>query len=461
MLAKNLTLPRPCRRRRHRARRAGADRADVARRLGAHPAGLLRRRRALRRRAPARGCGAGGLMQAILVVNAGSSSLKFQIFGIDGDRLERRVGARSTASACARGCRPTARTGRRWSTASYASADVPDLPAAIGGAAPLAARPSAASSCLPSATASCMAARTTTGRCVIDAAVLDAARPRYAAARAAAPAEQPRADPARNGDRPGRAAGRLLRHRLPPRPRRRTPTAMPCRARSTTRACAATASTASPTNISPSGCARWRPRSRGGRVIVAHLGSGASMCALRDGRSVESTMGFTALDGLPMGTRPGPARSRRRALPDRAARHERGRGGATCSTSSRASRGSPASRNDMRDLLASDDPGAAFAIDHFVHRCGLQAGHAGGGARRARRLRLHRRRRRERGRRSAPASPSGSPGSAPSSTRPPTPPARRASRRRASRVALLVVPTDEELMIARHTLALVGAPADA
>ena len=42
-----------------------------------------------------------------------------------------------------------------------------------------------------------------------------------------------------------------------------------------------------------------------GRVIVAHLGSGASMCALKGGRSVESTMGFTALDGLPMGTRPG------------------------------------------------------------------------------------------------------------------------------------------------------------
>ena len=44
-----------------------------------------------------------------------------------------------------------------------------------------------------------------------------------------------------------------------------------------------------------------------GRIIVAHLGSGASMCALLDGRSVESTMGFTALDGLPMGTRPGSA----------------------------------------------------------------------------------------------------------------------------------------------------------
>lgn len=42
-----------------------------------------------------------------------------------------------------------------------------------------------------------------------------------------------------------------------------------------------------------------------GRVIVAHLGNGASMCAMRDGASVASTMGFTALDGLPMGTRCG------------------------------------------------------------------------------------------------------------------------------------------------------------
>ena len=47
------------------------------------------------------------------------------------------------------------------------------------------------------------------------------------------------------------------------------------------------------------------PEIASGRVIVAHLGSGASMCALAGGRSIESTMGFTALDGLPMGTRPG------------------------------------------------------------------------------------------------------------------------------------------------------------
>ena len=47
------------------------------------------------------------------------------------------------------------------------------------------------------------------------------------------------------------------------------------------------------------------PDIAGGRVIVAHLGSGASMCALKGGQSVESTMGFSALDGLAMGTRPG------------------------------------------------------------------------------------------------------------------------------------------------------------
>ncbi len=43
----------------------------------------------------------------------------------------------------------------------------------------------------------------------------------------------------------------------------------------------------------------------GGRVIAAHLGNGASLCAMRDGRSVDTTMGFTALDGLMMGTRCG------------------------------------------------------------------------------------------------------------------------------------------------------------
>ena len=59
------------------------------------------------------------------------------------------------------------------------------------------------------------------------------------------------------------------------------------------------------TNTSPPCCPRLRRRLQSGRVIVAHLGSGASLCALKDGKSVDSTLGFTALDGLCMGTRPG------------------------------------------------------------------------------------------------------------------------------------------------------------
>ena len=42
-----------------------------------------------------------------------------------------------------------------------------------------------------------------------------------------------------------------------------------------------------------------------GRVVVAHLGSGASLCAIKNGKSIDTTMGFSALDGLPMGTRCG------------------------------------------------------------------------------------------------------------------------------------------------------------
>ena len=61
-----------------------------------------------------------------------------------------------------------------------------------------------------------------------------------------------------------------------------------------------------------------------GRVIVAHLGSGASLCALKNRKSVDSTLGFTALDGLCMGTRPGCRRSRRDplSLPDARALRE-------------------------------------------------------------------------------------------------------------------------------------------
>jgi acetate kinase len=115
------------------------------------------------------------------------------------------------------------------------------------------------------------------------------------------------------------------------------------------------------------------PRVAQGRVIVAHLGSGASMCALADGKSIESTMGFTALDGLPMGTRPGQIdpgvllylmtqKAMAPAAIERLLYHESGL------------KGLSGVSNDMRELEASNTPGAALAIDYFVHRIALNAG---------------------------------------------------------------------------------------
>lgn len=110
-----------------------------------------------------------------------------------------------------------------------------------------------------------------------------------------------------------------------------------------------------------------------GRVIVAHLGSGASMCALRGGRSVESTMGFTALDGLPMGTRPG------QIDPGVVLYLMLEKGMAPGNLQDFLYRecglkGLSGISNDMRELLESRDPRASFAIDYFVYRVGLSAG---------------------------------------------------------------------------------------
>lgn len=118
---------------------------------------------------------------------------------------------------------------------------------------------------------------------------------------------------------------------------------------------------------------RVAPEAAGGRVIVAHLGNGASMCALSAGRSVESTMGFTALDGLPMGTRPGQIDPgvvlylivAKGMTPDEVQRLLYRDAGL---------KGLSGASSDMRELLASRDPRAAFAIDYFVYRVGLSAG---------------------------------------------------------------------------------------
>jgi len=103
------------------------------------------------------------------------------------------------------------------------------------------------------------------------------------------------------------------------------------------------------------------------RVVVAHLGSGASMCAIKSGRSVDSTMGFTALDGLPMGTRPGQIDPGillylMNANGWDAVRLERFLY-LECGL-----KGLSGVSNDMRDLLASNAPLAKLAVDYFVYR---------------------------------------------------------------------------------------------
>lgn len=110
-----------------------------------------------------------------------------------------------------------------------------------------------------------------------------------------------------------------------------------------------------------------------GRVIVAHLGSGASMCALKGGRSAESTMGFTALDGLPMGTRPG-------QIDPGVVLYLLSEKGMSASSVQNflyrdcGLKGLSSVSNDMRELEASEDPKAKLAIEYFVYRIGLSAG---------------------------------------------------------------------------------------
>jgi acetate kinase len=115
------------------------------------------------------------------------------------------------------------------------------------------------------------------------------------------------------------------------------------------------------------------PHVAAGRVIVAHLGSGASMCALSGGRSIESTMGFTALDGLPMGTRPG------QIDPGVILYLISVKGMAAAELQDFLYRncglkGLSGVSNDVRELQTSKDPNAAFAIAYFAYRVALNAG---------------------------------------------------------------------------------------
>jgi acetate kinase len=110
-----------------------------------------------------------------------------------------------------------------------------------------------------------------------------------------------------------------------------------------------------------------------GRVIVAHLGSGASLCALRGGKSQDCSLGFTALDGLCMGTRPG-------AVDPGVILYLFQTLGLSATEveamlyKQSGLLGISGSSNDMRDLLASNDANARLAVDYFVYRAAKEIG---------------------------------------------------------------------------------------
>jgi acetate kinase len=110
-----------------------------------------------------------------------------------------------------------------------------------------------------------------------------------------------------------------------------------------------------------------------GRVIVAHLGPDASLCAMRDGKSIDTTMGFTLLDGLPMGTRCGVLD------PGVVLYLQRERGMSVDAIEKLLHQqsgllGVSEISNDMRELLASRDPRAEEAIELFVYRVARELG---------------------------------------------------------------------------------------
>jgi acetate kinase len=191
-----------------------------------------------------------------------------------------------------------------------------------------------------------------------------------------------------------------------------------------------------------------------GRVIVAHLGNGASLCALKGRKSMDSTLGFTALDGLCMGTRPGSVDPGVilhlfQTVKLSAAEVEK------LLYKQSGLLGISGISNDMRDLLDSPDPAARLAVDYFVYQAAKQIGAlaavlggvdalvftAGIGERSV-----------EIRRRICEASawlgvtldPGANAADGPRITT------------AGSRVSAWVIPTNEELMIARHTSALLG-----
>ena len=311
-------------------------------------------------------------MDTILVANAGSSSVKFQVFEIEqGQRLRRQLKGQVDGIGTRPHLRATAADGRVLADRTYSNDAVPDLPAALQAAGEwlrdeLRINPIA------------VGHRVVHGGpdysqpILVDANVLQ----RLEAFISLAPLHQPyNLAPIRSllenrPDLPQIACFDTAFHRGHGplgRPLRHTNSG------SMTKVCGATASMAFPMNTSQASLRAVAPKIAPGKVIAAHLGSGASMCAMAGGKSVESTMGFTALDGLPMGTRCGQIdpgallyllaekRMSTAAVQDFLYRD--------CGL-----KGLSGISNDMRELEASSDPRAGFAIDYFVYRIGLFAG---------------------------------------------------------------------------------------
>jgi acetate kinase len=201
---------------------------------------------------------------------------------------------------------------------------------------------------------------------------------------------------------------------------------------------------------------QYDPRAAAGNTVVLHLGNGASMCAMQAGRSMASTMGFTAVDGLPMGTRCGnldpgvllyladELKMNTRAI-EKLIYQQSGLLGVSGISS------------DMRTLEASDDPAAAAAIDLFAYRIGRELGSlaaalagldaivfTAGIGENSRGLRA--RVCTEAAWLGVELEPEANQSNGPRIST------------AASRVAAWVVPTNEELMIARHTLRVLASP---
>ena len=190
-----------------------------------------------------------------------------------------------------------------------------------------------------------------------------------------------------------------------------------------------------------------------GRVIVAHLGSGASLCALKNGKSVDSSLGFTTLDGLCMGTRPG-------GLDPGVVLYlfqslELSTKEVETILYKKSGLTGISGISNMRDLLESKEPAARLAVDYFVYRAAKEIGAlaavlsgvdglvftAGIGENSAE---IRRRICRASAWLGIELDPEANKRQGPRISS------------RSSKVSAWVIPTDEELMIARHTGLLLG-----